>query len=49
MLASAGPYEKPMATPLICRYMILSKLNSTDLVAVCMSTSTKLHAEKTEL
>ena len=37
MLTSAGPKKEPMATPSICQYMTLLKLNSTDLVAVCIS------------
>ena len=37
MLASAKTKEEPIATPSICRYMTLLKLNLTNLVAVCMS------------
>jgi len=33
MLANAGPSGEPMATPSICRYMLLLKLNSTEVVA----------------
>ena len=37
MLARAGPSGLPMATPSICLYMILLKLNFTKLVAMFMS------------
>ena len=45
MLASAGPKEEPMDTPSICWYITLLKLNSTDLVAVCIS-SIKISCEE---
>ena len=37
MLASVRPKRELMATPSIGWYITLLKLNSTDLVAVCMS------------
>ena len=33
MLTSAGPKRLPIATPSVCLYMTLLKLNSTDFVA----------------
>ena len=45
MLASAGPKGGPMATPSICWHITLLKLNSKDLVVVCISLK-KLNAEK---
>jgi len=41
MFANAGPSGEAMATPSICRYMLLLKLNSTEEVARCIS-STKM-------
>jgi len=37
MFANAGPSGEPMATPSICRYMLLLKLNSTEEVASCIN------------
>ena len=37
MLASAGLKGEPMATPSVCRYITLLKLNLTDIVTVCIS------------
>ena len=37
MLASAGSKGGPMATPSICWHITLLKLNSKDLVVVCIS------------
>ena len=45
MLANTGPKEEPMATPSICPYIALLKLNSTDLVAVCISSIKTSHGE----
>ena len=41
MLAKAGPSGEPIATPSICRCMLLWKLNSTEEVAICIN-STKM-------
>ena len=41
MFANAGPNGEPIATPSICRYMLLLKLNSTEEVASCIN-STKM-------
>ena len=45
MFANAGPSGEPMATPWICRYMLLLKLNSTEEVASCID-STKMSRGK---
>ena len=45
MFANAGPSGKPTATPSICRYMLLLKLNSTEEVASCIN-STKMSRGK---
>ena len=45
MFATAGPSGEPMATPSICRYMLLLKLNSTEEVASCIN-STKMSCGK---
>ena len=45
MFANAGPSGEPMATPSICRYMLLLKLNSTEEVAICIN-STKMSRGK---
>ena len=37
MLPSTGPKGEPMATPSICWYVMMLKLNSTALVTVCIS------------
>ena len=39
MLARDGPRGEPIATPSICRCIILIKLNSTEEVAVCISST----------
>ena len=45
MFANAGPSGERMATPSICRYMLLLKLNSTEEVAICIN-STKMSRGK---
>jgi len=45
MFANARPSVEPMATPSICRYMLLLKLNSTEEVASCIN-STKVSLGK---
>ena len=45
MLARDEPRGEPIATPSICQCIILLKLNSTEEVAVCIS-STKTTREK---
>jgi len=45
MFANAGPSSEPMATPSICRYMLLLKLNSTEEVVSCIN-STKMSRGK---
>jgi len=45
MFANAGPSGEPMATPSICRYMLLLKLNSTEEVPSCIN-STKMSRGK---
>ena len=45
MFANAGPSGEPMATPSICRYMLLLKLNSIEEVASCIN-STKMSRGK---
>jgi len=45
MFANAGPSGEPMATPLICRCILLLKLNSTEEVASCIN-STKMSRGK---
>ena len=37
MFAKAGPSGEPIATPSICRCMLLLKLNSTEEVASCIN------------
>jgi len=46
MFANAGPSGEPVATPSICRYMLLLKLNSTDEVASCINSTKMSRARK---
>ena len=45
ILARAGPSGEPMATPSICWYMTLLKLNSTEVVTVCRSSTNTSHGK----
>ena len=39
MLAKAGPSDDPIATPSVCLYMVLLKLNSTEDVALFINST----------
>jgi len=45
MFANAGPSGEPMATPSICRCILLLKLNSTEEVASCINSMKMSHGK----
>ena len=45
MFAKAGPSGEPIATPSVCRCMLLLKLNSTEEVASCINLTKMLRGK----